>query len=146
MMKKRLVAVLVAVVVGALVITGGVTLYGKRHQLFRPDADAAGGTEVVFEASKPAAEGDMQLACEVLRRRFDDDGRAGVEVDGQRFRPHVTVARTGRPTELTRWVRLLDAYSGPTWTVDRIALVESHLGEGPRRRPRYAVVEELALG
>ncbi len=73
-------------------------------------------------------------------------GRAGVAVDGQRFRPHVTVARTGRPAELTRWVRLLDAYEGPTWTVDRLSLVHSHLGEGPRRRPRYEVVEELPLG
>ncbi len=73
-------------------------------------------------------------------------GRAGVAVDGQRFRPHVTVARTGRPAELTRWVRLLDAYAGPTWTVDRLTLVQSHLGQGPNRRPRYAVVEELPLG
>ena len=71
--------------------------------------------------------------------------RAGVEVDGQRFRPHVTVARINRPTDTTRWVRLLDAYAGPMFTVDRIALVASHLGEGPRNRPRYEVVEELAL-
>jgi RNA 2',3'-cyclic 3'-phosphodiesterase len=73
-------------------------------------------------------------------------GRAGVPVDGQRFRPHLTLARLGRPQELTRWVRLLDTYAGPTWTVDRLVLVESHLGEGPRRRPRYEVVEEVRLG
>ncbi len=30
-------------------------------------------------------------------------------VDGQRFRPHVTVARTGRPAELTRWVAAADS-------------------------------------
>jgi 2'-5' RNA ligase len=71
--------------------------------------------------------------------------RAGVPVDGQRFRPHVTVARLGRPGEVTSWVRLLDAYRGPTWTVDRIALVASYLGEGVRGRPRYEVVEELPL-
>lgn len=73
-------------------------------------------------------------------------GRAGVAVDGQRFRPHVTLARTGRPQEVSRWVRLLDAYAGPTWTVDRIALVASHLGEGPRRRPRHEVVTVVTLG
>lgn len=73
-------------------------------------------------------------------------GRAGVAVDGQRFRPHVTIARTGRPQEVTRWVRLLDGYAGPTWTVDRLVLVESHLGEGPGRRPRHAVVAEIDLG
>jgi 2'-5' RNA ligase len=73
-------------------------------------------------------------------------GRAGVAVDGQRFRPHLTLARTGRPQEVTRWVRLLDGYAGPPWTVDRLALVESHLGEGPRRRPRHVVVSTATLG
>jgi 2'-5' RNA ligase len=71
--------------------------------------------------------------------------RAGVPVDGQRFRAHVTVARVGRPEDVTSWVRLLDAYRGPAWTVDRLTLVASYLGEGPRGRPRYQPVEELAL-
>ncbi|MEX0426037.1 RNA 2',3'-cyclic phosphodiesterase [Nocardioides sp. DS6] len=72
--------------------------------------------------------------------------KAGIEVDGGRFRPHVTLARVNRPQEMTNWVRLLDAYRGPAWTVDRITLVESHLGEGPRGRPRYEVREEFLLG
>ncbi|WP_028642782.1 RNA 2',3'-cyclic phosphodiesterase [Nocardioides sp. URHA0020] len=72
--------------------------------------------------------------------------RAGIAVDGQRFRPHVTLARLGRPTEVSSWIRLLDGYAGPPWRVDRIALVASYLGEGPRGRPRYETVEELALG
>jgi len=71
--------------------------------------------------------------------------RTGIEVDGQRFRPHITVARLRGPTEVTSWVRLLDAYSGPTWPVDRITLVASYLGEGPRGRPRYETVAELPL-
>jgi len=71
--------------------------------------------------------------------------RAGVPVDGQRFRPHVTLARLGHPEEVTSWVRLLDAYRGPTWTVDRLTLVASYLGQGPRGRPRYEPVEELPL-
>jgi len=71
--------------------------------------------------------------------------RAGVPVDGQRFRAHVTLARLGRPEEVSSWVRLLDAYRGPTWTVDRLTLVASYLGEGPRGRPRYQPVEEFAL-
>ncbi|MEJ7832051.1 MAG: RNA 2',3'-cyclic phosphodiesterase [Nocardioides sp.] len=72
-------------------------------------------------------------------------GRAGVAVDGQRFRPHVTLARLRRPTEVSSWVRLLDGYAGPTWTADGIALVASYLGEGPRGRPRYETVTELPL-
>ncbi len=72
--------------------------------------------------------------------------RAGIEVDGQRFRPHLTLARMSRPVEATKWVRVLDAYSGPSWTVEDYALVASHLGEGPRGRPRYEVVERFTLG
>jgi RNA 2',3'-cyclic 3'-phosphodiesterase len=71
--------------------------------------------------------------------------KSGLEVAGQRFRPHVTVARLGRPAEVTSWVRLLDAYRGPVWTVDRIDLVASYLGEGPRKRPRYETVDTFPL-
>jgi len=71
--------------------------------------------------------------------------RAGGRVDGQRFRPHVTLARLGRPANVTSWVRLLDAYDGPAWEVGEVALVASHLGEGPRRRPRHEVLGTYAL-
>jgi RNA 2',3'-cyclic 3'-phosphodiesterase len=71
--------------------------------------------------------------------------RAGVPVDGQRFRAHVTVARLGGPQEVSSWVRLLDSYRGPSWRADRVALVASYLGAGPRGRPRYETVEEFAL-
>ncbi len=71
--------------------------------------------------------------------------RAGIPVDGQRFRPHVTVARLGQPAEVSNWVRLLDGYAGPRWRADRITLVASHLGEGPRGRPRYVNVDEFTL-
>lgn len=70
----------------------------------------------------------------------------GIEVDGQRFRPHLTVARTGgRPAELTSWVRLLDTYAGPAWPLASVQLIASHLGEGPRRTPRYETLAEVLL-
>ena len=72
--------------------------------------------------------------------------KSGVEVDGGRFRPHLTLARTGQPVELSNWVRLFDAYRGPAWTVSSFALVSSRLGEGPRRRPAYEVVAEFPFG
>lgn len=72
--------------------------------------------------------------------------KAGAKVDGQRFRPHLTLARLGFPEEVSNWVRLLDAYEGPEWRVDAITLVRSHLGEGPRRTPRYETVAEFPLG
>jgi 2'-5' RNA ligase len=73
--------------------------------------------------------------------------RAGARVDGQRFHPHLTLARLSRPAGVTSWVRLLDAYAdAPRWQVTEIALVASHLGEGPRRRPRHEVLGTYALG
>lgn len=71
--------------------------------------------------------------------------KAGGAVEGQRFKPHVTVARLGFPDEVSNWVRLLDAYAGPAWTADRVTLVESHLGQGRRGKPRYETVAELPL-
>lgn len=72
--------------------------------------------------------------------------KSGIAVDGQRFRPHVTLARLKRPQEVSSWVRLLDGYRGPAWTTVAWTLVASHLGEGPRNRPRYEVVETFEVG
>jgi RNA 2',3'-cyclic 3'-phosphodiesterase len=71
--------------------------------------------------------------------------RTGIQVDGRRFRAHITLARLGRPAEVSNWVRLLDAYSGPVWTADRIELIASHLGEGLGHRPMYETVAEMLL-
>ncbi len=69
--------------------------------------------------------------------------------------PHLTVARTGgrptvartggRPTELTSWVRLLDTYAGPAWPLASVEVIASHLGEGPRRTPRYETLASIVL-
>jgi 2'-5' RNA ligase len=69
--------------------------------------------------------------------------RAGIEVDGSKFRPHVTLARASRPMELTRWLRVFDLYTGPSWQVEEIALVQSQLGHGGSR---YHVHETFPLG
>lgn len=71
---------------------------------------------------------------------------AGCRVDGARFRPHVTLARLARPADVLRWLRVLDGYVGPSWPVATVELVRSHLGEGPRGRPRYETLHELRIG
>ncbi|MGN6753111.1 MAG: RNA 2',3'-cyclic phosphodiesterase [Intrasporangium sp.] len=71
--------------------------------------------------------------------------KAGATPDGTRFHPHVTLGRFRRPTEATRWIRALSAYEGPEWRVGAVHLIESHLGEGRGRRPRYEVVGEFPL-
>ncbi len=72
--------------------------------------------------------------------------KAGAETDGGRFHAHLTLARTGRPVEATRWLRVLEEYRGPRWSATEVTLIASHLGEGPRRRPRYERVAAFPLG
>jgi 2'-5' RNA ligase len=72
--------------------------------------------------------------------------KSGIAVDGARFKPHLTVARLRHSQEATAWVRLLDAYRGPSWTLGSVELVASYLGEGPRNRPRYETWGTFPLG
>jgi 2'-5' RNA ligase len=72
--------------------------------------------------------------------------KSGIEVAGAKFRRHLTLARLSRPVDVTKWLRVFDAYSGPSWRVTEIELIESHLGQGPRGRPRYQTVDTFALG
>jgi 2'-5' RNA ligase len=97
------------------------------------------------DAGVHAAQGRVELERLATGARAAAN-RAGAQAAGGRFHPHVTLARIGRPTDVVRWVRVLDTYRGPRWQADALTLVESHLGEGPRRRPRYEVVDRFALG
>lgn len=72
-------------------------------------------------------------------------GKAGVEVEGGPFRPHLTLARVAQPLDVTRWLRVLDLYSGPSWQVDEVTLFQSYLGQGPRTRARHEIVETFEL-
>ena len=69
----------------------------------------------------------------------------GAAPDGTTFMPHLTLARLRRPIQATRWLRVLDAFAGASWQVTTIEVVASHLGEGPRRRPRYENVATIDL-
>lgn len=71
--------------------------------------------------------------------------KAGAAPHGGRFHPHLTLARSGRPQDLTRWVRILDAYAGPWWPADAVELVASFLGQGSRGRPRHEVLAAYPL-
>jgi len=122
------------------------------------DARIAGGgafpqvgkAKVLYAGIETTLDASPEVGAEELRRMATGAraavAKAGAGVDGQRFRPHLTLARLGRPAEATRLVRVLEAYRGPAWTAEEIALVASHLGEGPRNRPRHEVVETFTLG
>ena len=93
---------------------------------------------------------DAATSAEELRRLSTGTrsaaAKAGAAPGGGRFHPHVTLARLRAPVDATRWVRIVAGYRGPGWGAGEMALVESHLGQGPRRRPRYTVVETFPLG
>ena len=71
--------------------------------------------------------------------------KAGAPAEGAAFKPHLTLARIGRPLEATRWIRALSAYRSRPFQVTDFSLVQSFLGEGAGNRPRYAVVERFPL-
>ncbi|HCX84216.1 MAG TPA: RNA 2',3'-cyclic phosphodiesterase [Micrococcales bacterium] len=71
---------------------------------------------------------------------------AGIAVDGARFVPHLTLARTPRPTPAHRWLQVMETYSGPAWTATEVELVASHLGEARRNARRHEVLERFPLG
>ena len=102
----------------------------------------AGKAKVLYAAIETDAEELARLA----QGARNAVSTSGVEVDGRRFRPHLTLARMSRPVEATPWVRLLDTYRGRSWQVEEIALVASYLGEGARRGARHEVVETFSLG
>jgi RNA 2',3'-cyclic 3'-phosphodiesterase len=108
-----------------------------------PDAAAtrALATGVVAES-----EGADVVLERIAGRARNAAVNVGIEVDGGRFRPHCTIARLRRPEDTTNWVRLLETYTGPEWPVIEVAVIASHLGEGPGKRPRYETLAELPLG
>jgi 2'-5' RNA ligase len=106
---------------------------------------SVGRARVLYLGVRP---GDDTAATELdrlatgVRAAFS---KAGCPVDGARFRAHLTLARLGHPRDVTRWVRLLDAFATRTFLVEESALIESHLGEGPRGKPRYVVRQRFPL-
>jgi len=94
-MLKRAIAVLVALVVGTVVITAGVLLYKMSPDLFRPDVNKVGGTEVVLEVAHADNDDDVERACLVLKKRFDERG-SGVEVRRDGARHLAVVVPNGR--------------------------------------------------
>ena len=85
-------------------------------------------------------EGVQELEALAVRCRNAATG-CGIGVDGGRFRPHVTLARTNGQRVL-RWLQVLDAIEPQTWQVERFRLVRSQLlpgGSGYRTVGEYAL-------
>ncbi len=78
---------------------------------------------------------------------------AGVSVEPASWRrvaaldqqPHLTVARTKPARDLTGVVESLGSYTGPSWLVEQVALVESFIRSPGERGPRYEAQETFDL-
>jgi 2'-5' RNA ligase len=99
----------------------------------------------VLWAGMEGGDGALSSLSSLARGVRQAANRAGASPEGGHFHPHVTVARLRRPTEATRWIRVLDSYAGPCWLAEEVTLVASHLGEGRGRRPRYEHLATLPL-
>ncbi len=102
-----------------------------------PDVSAA---RVLWQGVEPGD--DVRRLAEALRTAA---ARAGTTVDAGASRPHLTVARLSRPRDATRYLRVLEAYTGPSWQPEDVVLIRSYLGQGPHRTPRYEIVETFGL-
>jgi 2'-5' RNA ligase len=61
-------------------------------------------------------------------------------------RPHLTVARARRPTDLIAAVGELGSFESSPFYVDEIHVMESHLRSRGERGPRYEVLTTIELG
>lgn len=62
--------------------------------------------------------------------------RAKVTTEERRYRPHMTLGRRRAPVDLRDSLALGPDYTGPSWTVEDFALVQSHLGSAVRHEIR----------
>jgi 2'-5' RNA ligase len=106
----------------------------------------AAETRALAVGVMPESEGADVVLQRMAGRARNAAVTVGTEVDGQRFRPHLTIARLRQRADTTSWVRVLETYTGPEWPVIEAAVIASHLGQGPGGRPRYETVAELPLG
>jgi RNA 2',3'-cyclic 3'-phosphodiesterase len=62
--------------------------------------------------------------------------------EGRAYRPHLTLARSQDPADVTALVAALATFAGQQWTAQRISLIRSHLGRGV---PRYEHLSDWPL-
>lgn len=72
--------------------------------------------------------------------------KSGGTVGAGRFHAHLTLARRSVPADATRWLNVLDLYSGPSWQAGEVQLIASYLGQGHNGHARHEVREIFPLG
>jgi len=119
----------------------------RRHPMYLRLAGAgafpnAGQAKVLWAGIEHDGEELMRLAGGVRAAA----SKSGAVVGGGRFHPHLTLARLGAPADVTRWLRVLDPYVGPSWEATEVALIASYLGQGRNGTSRHVVQASFPLG
>ena len=88
-------------------------------------------------------DGDVEPLIDLARRLARAAGTLELPVEDRPFRPHLTVGRwpPRRPADGSLPEKLA-GYRGPSWPVDEVRLVESHLG----RRSPYETMAAWPVG
>jgi 2'-5' RNA ligase len=69
----------------------------------------------------------------LARRCRTAAARAGIDVEGGRYRPHLTLGRHSRGAKVRGWLGVLDSFPALAWQVDHFALYSSELNRGGSR-------------
>ena len=97
----------------------------------RPALQLAGsgtfGSKVLFaDVVEPKHDAPSRLLDELAARTREVVVRRGIEVEQRPFRPHLTLARArGGRAAFADVAKGLENYRGPSWTAERVVLVES---------------------
>ncbi|MFC9946952.1 RNA 2',3'-cyclic phosphodiesterase [Streptomyces pratensis] len=108
-----------------------------------------GGGRFDGRAFWAGAEGGLDTLRLLASRAHAAARKAGVPMEEHRhYTPHLTLARSRVPTDLTPYTGALEGFDGMSWEVGEIGLVRSNLPvDGvPGEQPRYEVVQAWPLG
>jgi 2'-5' RNA ligase len=120
------------------------TRTAKRHTALSLALNGAGRFD--HRALWVGCEGDIPTIRALARSMAAAGRRVGASAnEPRRFKAHVTLARAPKSVDLRPYLSALDAYRGPPWTADAVALVRSYLGGGENRRARYETLSRHPL-
>lgn len=88
----------------------------------------AAGAQVLWAG----VQGDLRGLKRLAAAAAAAGRRVGAPTDRKPFRPHLTLARCRRPTDLRALVAGLDGFDGGTWRAGKLLLIRSHPGPVPR--------------
>ncbi|MFB4422778.1 RNA 2',3'-cyclic phosphodiesterase [Streptomyces sp. QL37] len=95
------------------------------------------------------AEGGLDALRLLAERAHAAARRTGIPMEEhRRYTPHLTLARSRVPTDLTPYTAALEGFEGMSWEAGELSLVRSNppVDGVPGEQPRYEVVRAWPLG